>query len=46
MDDTITMYEQQLDDYLVDEDYANVLMFDLRDVLHELNADELQRLEN
>ena len=46
MDDTITMYEQQLDDYLVDEDYADVLMFDLRDVLHELNADELQRLEN
>ena len=46
MEDTITMYEQQLDDYLVDEDYADVLMFDLRDVLHELNADELQRLEN
>ena len=46
MDDTITVYEQRLDDYLVDEDYADVLMFDLRDVLHELNADELQRLEN
>ena len=46
MEDTITMYEQQLDDYLVDEDCADVLMFDLRDVLHELNADELQRLEN
>ena len=46
MDDTITVYEQRLGDYLVDEDYADVLMFDLRDVLHELNADELQRLEN
>lgn len=46
MEDTITVYEQQLGDSLIDEDYDAVLVFDIHDVLHELNADELQRLEN